>query len=163
VLLSQRKGWTRVDSTTDEHAAGADLVYGVHEDCLWIAGVTEARQWQVAIVAQNGRVALVTTSLFGDGEAWWLPSAPPVDVPLAALLRECGRRPPLRAELAIGLPEDDGGTSFQALWWHDQSADGDDAPVWRAKTMPRALPLRLRVLAGSHGEASVLLERPTLR
>jgi len=163
VLLSQRKGWTRVDSTTDEHAAGVDLVYGLHEGCLWIAGVTEARQWQVAIVAQNGRVALVTTSLFGDGEAWWLPSAPPVDVPLAALLRECGRRPPLRAELAIGLPEDDGGTSFQTLWWHDQSADGDDAPVLRAKTMPRALPLRLRVLAGSHREASVMLERPTLR
>ncbi|HZN38496.1 MAG TPA: sigma-70 family RNA polymerase sigma factor [Planctomycetota bacterium] len=163
VLLSGRKGWSRVDSVTDELAVGADVVYGLHEGCLWIAGVTEARQWQVAIVAQNGRVALVTTSLFGDGEAWWLPSAPPVDVPLAALFRECGRRPPLRAELAIGLPADDGGTSFQVLWSHDQLADGGSPPVWRSMTLSPALPLRLRVLAGSHGDAAVVLERSTLR
>jgi hypothetical protein len=163
VLLSQRKGWSRVDSVDDELAVGGDLVYGLHEDCLWIAGVAEARQWPVAIVAQNGRVALVTTSLFGDGEAWWSPSSPPVDVPFAALFRECGKRPPLRAELAIGLPADDGGTSFQTLWSHDQPAYGESPPVWRAMTMPSALSLRLRVLGGSHDDAPVLLERSTLR
>jgi hypothetical protein len=35
--------------------------------------------------------------------------------------------------------------------------------VWRALTMPLALPLRLRVLAGSRSEAPVLVERQTLR
>ncbi|HEU4419523.1 MAG TPA: hypothetical protein VFT55_11335, partial [Planctomycetota bacterium] len=162
VLLSGRKGWSRVDSVTDELAVGADLVFGLHEGCLWIAGVAETRQWQVAIVARNGRVALVTTSLFGDGEAWWAPSERPVDVPLAALFREFGRRSELRAELAIGFPAEGGGHSFQALWWHDQLADGRP-PVWRAMTLPLALPLRLRVLDGSGDKAPVLLERSTLR
>jgi hypothetical protein len=160
---SGKKGWTRVDAVTDELAAGADVVYGLHEGWLWIAGVTETRNWQVAIVAQNGRVALAATSLFGDGEAWWLASERPVDVPLVALFRECGKRPPLRAELAIGLPAEDGGYSFQTLWCLDHPSDGESLPVWRAMTLPSALPPRLRVVDASLEQAPVLLERSTLR
>jgi RNA polymerase sigma factor (sigma-70 family) len=164
VLLLDKKGWTRVESVAAEASAGADVVHGLHANCLWLAGVTEVANWQVAIVAKTGKVALTSTSLFGDGDAWWLRSAPPVDVSLAGLYRECGKQPVLHAELAIGLPARDGGSSFETLWSHDDVvADAESPPVWRAMTLPMAQPLRLRVLAGSHTDAPVLVERATLR